>query len=357
MAQTLRVVDGAKLDAFLGRAVSDMAACMAGVTLILGHKLGLYRAMAGAGPLSSEMLAHKTGIRERYVREWLAAQAAGGYVTYDAASKTYELPPEQAFVLADAGSPAFFPPAYEIVSSMWHDEERLVDVFRNGRGFPWGEHHHRLFHGTEAFFKTGYKANLVASWLPALEGVEAKLRAGARCADVGCGHGASTILMAQAFPKSTFVGYDAHPPSIETARSRAKEAEVHDRVTFETAKAQTYPGSKFDLICFFDCLHDMGDPVGAARHALKSLKPDGTVLLVEPFAADRVEENLHPVGRLYYSASVALCVPNSLSEECGAGLGAQAGEARLGSILKEAGFTRFRRAATTPFNLVLEARP
>jgi 2-polyprenyl-3-methyl-5-hydroxy-6-metoxy-1,4-benzoquinol methylase len=357
MTQTLRVVDGAKLDAFLGHAVSDMAACMAGVTLILGHKLGLYRAMAGVGPLTPEALSKKTGIRERYVREWLSAQAAGGYVTYDPTTKTYELPPEQAFVLADEGSPAYLPPAYEIVSSMWHDEERLGDAFRNGRGFPWGEHHHRLFHGTEAFFKTGYKANLVSSWLPALEGVEAKLRAGARCADVGCGHGASTILMAQAFPKSTFVGYDAHAPSIETARARAKEAEVHDRVSFEPAKAATYAGKNFDFICFFDCLHDMGDPVGAARHALKALKPDGTVLLVEPYASDMVEENLNPVGRLYYSASVALCVPNSLSEECAAGLGAQAGEARLGATLREAGFTRFRRAATTPFNLVLEARP
>jgi 2-polyprenyl-3-methyl-5-hydroxy-6-metoxy-1,4-benzoquinol methylase len=350
-------IDGAKLEAFVGRAVADMAATIAGVLVNLGHKLGLYKAMAGAGPLRPAELASRTGVRERYAREWLDAQAAGGYVSYDPASGTYELPAEQAFVLADPESPVFLAPAYDVVSSVWLDEDKIAKAWTSDEGLPWREHHPRLFHGTEAFFRTGYQANLTSSWIPALDGVDAKLKAGARVADVGCGHGASTIVMARAYPRSAFVGYDSHEGSIEVARQRAKEAGVDSRVRFEASSAERVPaGEGFDLVCFFDCLHDMSDPLSAARRAREILRPGGTVLLVEPFAGDRAEQNLNPVGRLFYAASCAVCVPHSMSAAPRAALGAQAGEARLAAVFKEAGFGRFRRATSTPFNLILEAR-
>lgn len=354
----MSAVDSAKLEAFVGRAVGDLAASFAGVLVDLGHKLGLYKAMAGAGPITPEALARKTGVRERYVREWLQAQAAGGYVAYDPATQAFELPPEQAFVLANPESPVFLAPAYDVVASVWIDEEKIARAWTTDDGLPWRDHHAKLFDGTEAFFRTGYKANLVSSWIPALEGVDARLKAGARVADVGCGHGASTIVMALAYPKSRFVGFDSHEASVEKARQRAREAKVDDRVEFQPAKAESLPaGDGFDLLCFFDCLHDMSDPLGAARKAREALKPDGAVLLVEPFAHDEADGNHNPVGRLFYSASATICVPHSLAAAPRAGLGAQAGEGRLATVFKEAGFTRFRRATATPFNLILEARP
>lgn len=345
-----------KLETFVGQVVSDMTASMSGVMVNVGHKLGLYAAMAGSGAMTPAQLAQKTQTRERYILEWLNNQAAGGYITYNPATGTYELPDEQAMVLANPDSPVFMVPGFDTVSSMWLDEDKTIDAFRTGCGIAWGEHHPRLFCGCEAFFRTGYRANLTTHWIPALDGVEEKLKAGATVADIGCGHGASTIIMAQAYPNSTFLGFDSHDKSIEIARQRAEEAGVQDRAIFEVASAKTFPGDGYDLICFMDCLHDMGDPVGAAKHAQEALAEDGTILLVEPFARDRVEDNLNVVGRMYYAASTALCVPNSLSQEVGLGLGAQAGEAKLSQVLAEAGLTRFRRAAQTPFNLILEAR-
>jgi 2-polyprenyl-3-methyl-5-hydroxy-6-metoxy-1,4-benzoquinol methylase len=350
-------IDQAKLEIFLHQSVGDLAASVSAVMIILGHKLGLYRAMAGAGPITSAQLAQRTSTHERYVREWLNNQAAGGYVSYDPQSGTYALPEEQAMVLADPESPAFIPPAYEAVASLWLDEDKITEAFRTGNGIGWHEHHPRLFFGTEAFFRPGYKTHLTTTWIPALQGTHEKLLAGGRVADIGCGHGASTIIMAQAYPHSTFVGADYHDQSIETARKRAREAGVADRVEFEVATAKNYSGSDYDLICFMDCLHDVGDPIGVAKHARQVLADDGVVLLVEPFAGNTVQDNLNPIGRLYYAASTAICTPNSLSQEVGAALGAQAGEARLGEIMRCAGFSRFRRAAQTPFNLVLEARP
>lgn len=347
----------AKLEAFVGQVVTDIAASMSGVMTNIGHKLGLYQAMAGAGPITPAQLAQKTDTHERYVLEWLNNQAAGGYVTYDPAKRTYELPDEHAMVLANPESPVFMASGFDLISSVWLDEDKVVDAFRTGKGIGWHEHHHRLFCGCEAFFRTGYRFHLATEWIPALEGVDTKLQAGAKVADVGCGHGASTIIMAQAYPDSTFVGFDYHKASIETARQRAKEAGVADRVQFEVAAAKNFPGSDYDLVCFMDCLHDMGDPVGAAKHTRQALAEDGTVLLVEPFASNNVEDNLNPVGRMYYAGSTALCTPCSLSQEVGLGLGAQAGERRLSQVMAEAGFTRFRRATQTPFNLILEARP
>ena len=347
----------ARVHAFAGQVVADLAAASSGAMTNIGYKLGLYRAMAGAGPMTSAELAERTGTHERYVREWLNNQAAGGYVTYDPATRTYELPDEHAFVLADDASPVFLPPAFDTAATIWADEAMLADAFQSGRGIGWHEHDHRLFAAVEAFFRNGYRANLTEAWIPAMDGVDARLRAGGRVADVGCGHGASTIVMARAYPNSTFVGFDYHPESIATARQRAEEAGVADRVAFEVASAKTYPGSGYDLICFMDCFHDLGDPLGAARRARAALAGDGAVLLVEPYAGDDVEENLNPVGRLFYAASTALCTPNSLSQEVGLALGAQAGEARLREILTEAGFGRVRHATATPFNLVLEARP
>jgi 2-polyprenyl-3-methyl-5-hydroxy-6-metoxy-1,4-benzoquinol methylase len=353
---TTPAFDEAKLNAFMGKVVADFGASASAVLVTIGDKLGLYKAMAGAGPLTPAELAKKTGTNERYVREWLNANAAGGYVSYDAAAARYTLPPEQALALADETSPAFIPGFYSVVQAMMGAEERIRDSFRTGAGMGWGEHAHCLFEGTERFFRPGYVANLTTSWLPALDGAVAKLERGAKVADVGCGLGASTIIMAKAYPKSRFAGFDVHPDSITLARKRAAEAGVADRVTFEVATSTDYPGSGYDLVAHFDCLHDMGDPIGAARHVRRTLAPDGIWMIVEPFAGDKVEDNLNPVGRIFYSASTMLCVPSSLSEH-GPALGAQAGEGRLRGVVTEGGFTRFRRATETPFNLVLEARP
>ncbi len=349
-------INEARLNEFIGKAVDDIGAALSAALVVIGDKLGLYKAMAGAGPVTPASLAQRTGTTERYIREWLANQAAGGYVTYDPATGTYTLPPEQAFALADESSPAFLPGAFQVIAAAFKAEPRVAENFRTGAGLDWSEHDPCLFEGTERFFRPNYLGNLVSAWIPALEGVEAKLRAGAKVADVGCGHGASTILMAKAYPKSTFVGFDYHAPSIEAARERAREAGVADRVRFEVADAAGYPGRGYDLVAHFDCLHDMRDPAAAARHVLETLDRNGTWMVVEPFAGDRVEENLNPVGRVFYAASTLICVPVSLAGR-GPALGAQAGEVRLRELITGAGFTRFHRAAQTPFNLVFEARP
>jgi ubiquinone/menaquinone biosynthesis C-methylase UbiE len=317
----------------------------------------LYKGLSGAEPQTPAQLAAKTGTSQRYVREWLNANAAGGYVNYHADTGRYSLTPEQALVLADENSPAFFLGAFQTALAATKIEPKLAQAFRTGAGVGWHEHDHQVFHGVERFFRTGYAANLVQSWIPALDGVEAKLQAGASVADVGCGHGASTILMAQAYPNSNFVGFDYHADSIAAARQRAETAGIADRVRFEVATATDYPGVNYDLVAMFDALHDMGNPQGAASHVYTTLKPDGTWLLVEPFAEDRVENNFHPLGRAYYAASTLICTPNALDQEPGAALGAQAGEAQLREVVKQGGFTRFRRAAASPVNLVLEARP
>ncbi|HEX2172986.1 MAG TPA: class I SAM-dependent methyltransferase [Dehalococcoidia bacterium] len=357
MVAQMPAIDESKLNEFMGRAVVDVGAAFGAVLVDIGDKLGLYKAMAANGPVTSDELAKETGTAERYVREWLAAQAAGGYVAYDPTTGRYSLPPEQALALAVDGSPVFLPGLFQIIASTFRDEGQILEAFRTGAGFGWHQHDRELFAGTERFFRPGYNANLVSNWIPALDGVEARLRAGARVADVGCGHGASTIILAQAYPNSTFYGFDYHDASIVWARRQAEEAGVSDRVTFEVASAKEYPGTGYDLVAFFDCLHDLGDPVGAAEHVRQSLAADGTWLLVEPYANDRIEENLNPVGRIFYSASTLICTPNSLSQEVGLALGAQAGEARLRQVVASAGFTRFRRAAETPFNLIVEARP
>jgi SAM-dependent methyltransferase len=350
-------LDQEKLNAFMGRAVVDIGATLHAGLVVLGEKLGLYKALAAAGqPLTPGELAANTGTNERYVREWLNSQAAGGYVTYHADTQRYSLSPEQAFALANEDSPAYLPGAFLLATSAVKAEPKISEAFRSGAGFGWHEHDHGLFEGTERFFRPNYVGNLVSSWIPALTGVEEKLRRGGRVADVGCGHGASTILLAQAYPKSTFVGFDYHGPSIEAARKAARRAGVEDRVSFEQAPAKSYPGRDYDLVAFFDCLHDMGDPVGAATHVLRSLAADGAWMLVEPFANDKVEDNLNPIGRVYYSGSTLICTPASRSQEVGLALGAQAGEARLKDVAVRGGFTRFRRAAATPFNLVFEAR-
>jgi 2-polyprenyl-3-methyl-5-hydroxy-6-metoxy-1,4-benzoquinol methylase len=346
-----------KLNEFVEKAVTDLAAGYGGVMISLGHRLGLYKAMAGAGPLNSTQVAKRAGCAERYVREWLNSQAAGGYVDYHAASETYELTPEKARVLAHEDSPEFLPLAWEVPVSMWLDEVKTIEAFRTGKGIAWGEHNTRLYNGVASFYRNAYQAHLVSDWLPALENTTQKLIAGANVADVGCGYGLSTTIMAEAFPKSRFWGFDFHPDSITAARHHATQRGVRDRVTFEVTDAKSYGAKGFDLICFFDCLHDMGDPIGVARHARESLSETGSVMLVEPYANDRVEENLNPIGRLFYSASTTLCCAHSLSEEGGLALGAQAGEKRLGSVFKKAGFRTFRRAKKTPFNLILEARP
>ena len=354
---TTTTIDEKKLNEFMGRAVGDIGAGISAALVVIGDKLGLYKAMASGGPVTSTELAARTETTERYVREWLNNQAAGGYVTYDAETRRYTLPPEQAMALADETSPAFLPGAFQIVAAAMRAEPRIANAFRTGAGLDWTEQDPILFEGTERFFRPGYIGNLTTAWLPALDGVAAKLERGASVADVGCGHGASTILMARTYPRSHFVGFDYHAASIETARRRAREAGVSDRVRFEVASAQDFAGTDFDLVTCFDCLHDMADPGGAARHIRSALAEDGTWLLVEPFASDRIEENLNPVGRVFYGASTVFCVPCSLAGH-GPALGAQAGEARLRSIVvEEGGFSRFRRATETPFNLVLEARP
>jgi SAM-dependent methyltransferase len=349
-------IDHAKLEQFLGQVVGELGAAMNAALVLIGEKLGLYKAMAGAGPMTAAELAAKTNTDERYVREWLSAQAAGGYVTYDPAKQAFELPNEQAFALAVEDSPAYLPGAFHIVSSMLKDEPKLVEAFRTGDGVGWDEHDVSLFEGTEKFFRPNYAANLVHSWIPSLSGIEDRLKRGARVADVGCGHGASTVLMAQAYPNSQFVGFDYHGPSVGWARRAAAKAGLSN-ATFEVAKAKDFHGAKYDLVAFFDCLHDMGDPVGAARHVYEMLNPDGVWMIVEPFAHDRLEDNLTPYGRLAYSASTMICTPASRAQEVGLCLGAQAGEARMRKVVMDGGFTRFRRAAETPFNLVYEARP
>ena len=349
-------IDMTRLEAFMGQVVTDMGAVISAPFMVIGEKLGLYKAMAGAGPLSSTEVAEKAGVAERSVREWLRNQAAGGYVTYDPDTDSYTLPDEHAMALADEESPVYVLGAFELIESLYADGEQITESFRTGKGMGWHEHDHRLFRGTERFFRPGYKAHLVAEWIPALDGVSEKLERGATVADVGCGHGASTILMAQAFPNSTFVGFDYHDGSIEQARLRAAEADVTRNATFETAAAKDFPGSDYDLVCMFDCLHDMGDPVGAAKHVRETLADDGTWMIVEPYANDSVKDNLNPVGRVFYGASTIVCTPASLSQEVGLALGAQAGEAQLTEVVKQGGFTNVRRATETPFNLVLEAR-
>jgi SAM-dependent methyltransferase len=347
-------MDEAKLQEFMGKLVNDMGGAAMIANVILGEELGLYRAMADGVSITADELATKTGCNARLIREWLNAHAAAGYVEYVAGR--FRLPPEQALALAVEDSPVYIAGGAVVLAALFLDKDKLVTAMRSNGALAWGEHHPSMFGGTERFFRPGYRAHLVSEWLPALDGVIPKLEAGATVADIGCGHGASTVIMAQAYPASRFFGFDYHTPSIETAKQRAAEGGVADRVVFSMATAKSYVGHNYDLICFFDCLHDMGDPVGAARHAYQTLKTDGTVLLVEPFAGDHLQENLNPVGRLFYAASTFICTPSSLSQEVGLGLGAQAGESQLRNVFMEAGFTRFRRATATPFNRIFEAR-
>jgi SAM-dependent methyltransferase len=349
-------LDEQKLNDFLGKVVSDVGSAMSAALVLLGDQLGLWRELARSEkPLTPGELATRTGTNERYIREWLNAMAAGGYVTYCKDTRTYRLEPEQATALADTESPAFVPGLFQVTAAMWAAEAKIAANFRSGAGLAWGHHHACLFEGTERFFRSSYLGNLIASWLPALDGVVAKLEQGAKVADVGCGLGASTIIMANAYPKSTFVGFDSHAGSIEMARQRAKDAGVADRVTFAVATASDFPGTGYDLVAHFNCFHDLEDPAGAAKHARHAVAPGGTWLLVEPFANDRPEDNHNPVGRLFYSASTMVCVPHSLSQH-GTALGAQAGEAKLRELVLGGGWTSVKRATATPFNLVLEAR-
>ncbi len=349
-------VDMDKLMGFLFQAAGDIGATLNTALVVMGDRLGLYRVLADAGPLTPAELAERTGTAERYVREWLNAQAAGGYVSYDPDSGRYTLPIEHAVALTDESSPAYLPGAFQVALGSMLDSPRIIEAAKTGEGIAWHTHGHDVFDGCERFFRPGYNASLVSAWLPALDGIVEKLQRGATVADVGCGHGASTILMAQAFPASTFTGSDYHEGSIATARERAAEAGVSDRVRFEVAPAASYPGTGYDLVTMFDCLHDMGDPIGAARHVSQSLADDGTWMIVEPFAGDRVEDNINPTGRAYYGFSTLLCTPASLSQEVGLALGAQAGEARIRDVVARGGLTRFRRVSETPFNIVYEAR-
>jgi 2-polyprenyl-3-methyl-5-hydroxy-6-metoxy-1,4-benzoquinol methylase len=349
-------INSEKLNEFLGKAIVDFGATFHAALVRVGDKLGLYKALAAGGPQTPAELAKRTETTERYVREWLCNQAAGGYVTYDSQTGKFLLSEEQAFTLADENSPAFLPGMFQVALAAVKAEEQITERFKTGKGMGWHEHHPELFVGTERFFRPGYAANLIGSWIPALEGVKEKLERGGTVADVGCGLGASTILMAESYPKSTFFGFDYHDKSIETARQRAKDAGVGERIQFKTAKAKDYPGKDYDFVTFFDCLHDMGDPVGAAAHVRSTLKNDGTWMIVEPFAGDKIEDNLHPIGRAFYGASTLLCTPASLSQEVGLALGAQAGEKRLQEVITAGGFKRFRRATQTPFNLIFEAR-
>ncbi len=350
-------VDADKLNAFMGKMLVDVGAAINTSLMLIGDKLGLYKALANGGPMTSKDLANATGTAERYVREWLAAQAASGYVNYDTAAGKFSMSAEQAMVFADEDSPVFMGAVGDLVAATILDEPKIEEAFRTGKGVGWNERSTCLFCGTARFFRASYKHHLVQEWLPALEGVVDKLNRGALVADVGCGHGISTMLMAHAFPKSSFCGFDYHEGSIDAARRSAEAAGLGERVKFEVHTAKTFPAQGYDLVCFFDCLHDMGDPVGALRHVGETIKDDGSCMLVEPFANDRLEDNLNPVGRIYYAASTVVCTPASLAQEVGVGLGAQAGEARLRDIAQQAGFSRFRRAAETPFNLILEARP
>jgi 2-polyprenyl-3-methyl-5-hydroxy-6-metoxy-1,4-benzoquinol methylase len=350
-------IDVDKLMAFVFRAVEEVGATLNTALVVMGDRLGLYRALADGGAMTSEELAQRTETSERYVREWLSAQAAGAYVDYDPATDRFSLSPEHAVALTDESSPAFLPGIFQIALGSLHDSPRITEAAKTGAGIGWDDHVADVHEGCERFFRPGYNANLVSTWLPALDGVVEKLQAGATVADVGCGHGASTVLMSQAFPESTFVGSDFHEGSVKTARERAQSAGVSDRVRFDVAPAAAFEGQNYDLVTMFDCLHDMGDPVGAARHIRESLAPDGTWMIVEPAAGDKLTDNLNPVGRAYYSFSTLLCCPSSLSQDVGLALGAQAGEAKIRDVVTSAGFTRFRRASETPFNIVYEARP
>jgi SAM-dependent methyltransferase len=349
-------VDQDKLGELLGRFVTDLGATVAAGSVVVGHRLGLYQRLA-EGSATPEQLAQRTGTDPRYVAEWLSGQAAGGYVSYDRATEEFSLTEEQAYAFADPGGPLYLPGAFVLALGALRAESQITDAFRTGAGMGWHEHHEDVFTGCEMFFRPGYVANLAASWIPALEGVEAKLAAGGRVADVGCGHGASTVLMAETYPNARILGSDYHQASVDTARKRAADAGVADRARFEVASAQTFSGTGYDLVATFDCLHDMGDPAGAARHIRQALDADGTWLIVEPLAGDTLADNLNPVGRIYYSGSTFLCVPNARSQPGGYALGAQAGEAAMRRVAEQAGFTRFRRAAETPFNAVYEARP
>jgi len=349
-------VDMEKLNAFIGRFVGDLGAAVHTGMVVIGERLGLYKALA-VQPMTSAQLAAKTRTDERYVREWLASQAAGGYVSYDDKTQTFFLTEEQAFALANEESPAYLPGAFQLALGSLAAVPRIAESFRSGAGMGWHEHDDGVFHGCEKFFRPGYAANLVSTWIPSLHDVKAKLEAGARIADVGCGKGASTILMAKAFPNSHFFGFDYHDKSIEGARETAAREGVAGRVTFEVSKAKEYPGKDYDFVAVFDCLHDMGDPTGAARHVRQSLRQDGTWMIVEPYANDELKDNLNPVGRVYYSFSTLLCTPCSRSQEVGMCLGAQSGEKRMRDVVTSAGFSRFRRATETPFNIVYEARP
>ncbi len=345
-----------KLDALVGRTLGDLGSIATGALVLLGDRLGLFAAMRDGNPVTPADVAERTGLNERCIREWLAGQAAAGYIDYDAGTDRFSLNPEQATVFADEDSPAFMGGAFEVLSSLWIDEPKVAEAFRTGKGLAWHDHSACLFRGTERFFRPGYNANLVSSWLPALDGMMEKLERGIDVADVGCGHGASTLVMARAFPNSRFTGFDYHPASIDRAREAARTANLGANTRFEVASAKNYAG-RFDLVAFFDCLHDMGDPVGAARHVHETLAPDGTWMIVEPFASDKLCDNLNPVGRVYYAASTMICTPASMAQEVGLGLGAQAGEYRLRQVVTSGGFSKFRRAAETPFNMVLEARP
>jgi 2-polyprenyl-3-methyl-5-hydroxy-6-metoxy-1,4-benzoquinol methylase len=350
-------LDPQKLNELLGKGLVDFGATFHAALVQIGDRLGLYKALSIGGAMSPEQLAKKTNTNERYVREWLSSQAAGGYVNYDPATQKFSMSEEQTFALADENSPAFLPGAFQVALAATRSVDKISERFTSGDGFGWHEHHPELFEGTERFFRPGYAAHLMQEWIPALDGVDTKLKAGAKVADVGCGLGASTILMAKAYPKSTFVGFDYHQGSLDAATERAKTAGVTDRVKFTQAKAKDYPGNDYDFVTFFDCLHDMGDPAGAAKHVKQSLKKDGSWMIVEPFANDKLEDNLNPIGRIFYSASTLLCTPCSMSQEVGLALGAQSGEARMRDVVMSGGFRNFRRATQTPFNLVYEARP
>jgi len=345
-----------KLHEFVGRFVTDLGATMAAGNVVIGHRLGLYQALASE-PATAEELAERTRTNPRYVVEWLRGQGAGGYVEYDPAADRYSMTEEQAFALANPDGAVYVPGAFVLALGSLRAEARITEAFRSGTGFGWHEHHEDVFVGCEQFFRPGYIANLIPSWIPALDGVAEKLQAGAKVADIGCGLGASTVLLAQEYPNSVFTGSDYHDQSVELARKRAGDAGVADRVSFEVASASSFSGSGYDLAATFDCLHDMGDPLGAARHIRQALKPNGTWLVVEPAAADDAAGNMNPVGRMYYNFSTMLCVPNAMSQAGGYALGAQAGEAAIRQVVTEAGFTRFRRATQTPFNLIYEVRP
>jgi 2-polyprenyl-3-methyl-5-hydroxy-6-metoxy-1,4-benzoquinol methylase len=352
-----QMIDEDRLNQLLGQAVTDMGAALNGALVSIGDQLGFWTAMNGAGPMTPADLARVTRVPEPYVNQWLSAQAASGYVDYDADAGTFTLTPEQAVAFAEKDSPAYLVGGYHIIGAVYRDRTRIAEAFLSRKGFGWHEHDPELFLGTEQFFRPGYRTHLLTEWIPALDGVTERLESGAKVADVGCGHGVSTALMATAYPRSVFHGFDYHPESITRAEKLAAEEGASANTQFMTASAVDYPGHDYDLICFFDCLHDMGDPVGAMRHARQAISDDGVVMLVEPFANDSLKDNLNPVGRVYYAASTVICTPASLSQDVGLGLGAQAGEARLRSVAEEAGFSRFRRAAETPFNIVLEARP